>query len=215
MAIAEPKPATAFDTLGDVIEALPGIAPSRIRITPAPGTATEADVVRVRHEERRLCELVDGILVEKSMGYEESIIACQIIVVLGNFIRQHDLGVIAGEGGMLRLGQGLVRIPDVSFVSWDQLPGRQFPNEPVWGVHPDLAVEVLSASNTRQEIDTKIREYFASGTRLVWIVDLPTRSVRAYTAPDQSRTYGPTETLDGSDVLPGLQLEVASIFPAG
>lgn len=65
-------------TLADVLQQLGGISPRRIRFRPAPGTATEEDVIRIRDRERRLFELVDGVLVEKVMGYWESVLAIEL-----------------------------------------------------------------------------------------------------------------------------------------
>jgi hypothetical protein len=62
-------------TLANVLQQLGGISPRRVRFRPAPGTATEEDVVKIRDRERRLFELVDGVLVEKVMGYWESMLA--------------------------------------------------------------------------------------------------------------------------------------------
>jgi hypothetical protein len=119
------------------------------------------------------------------------------------FLEQNDLGVTAGAGGMMRLALGLVRIPDVSFVSWEQLPGRDLPAEPIPDLFPDLAVEVLSESNTAGEMKRKLREYFKAGTRLVWLVDAKTRTVAVYTSPTKSKNLGENQSLDGSKVLPG------------
>ncbi len=59
-----------IETLADLLEQLGGITPDRVRFRPAPGTATEEDVLAIRHSpERRLCEVVDGVLVEKAMGF--------------------------------------------------------------------------------------------------------------------------------------------------
>ena len=104
-------------TLADVLQQLGGISPRRIRFRPAPGTATEEDVVKIRDRERRLFELVDGVLVEKVLGYWESVLAIELGRILGNFIKRKKLGTLAGEAGMLRLSPGLVRIPDLSFIS--------------------------------------------------------------------------------------------------
>lgn len=214
MATIPPTNLSSFVTFGHVVASLPDIPLSRIRLAPTPGTATEADVLHVRASERVLCELFDGVLVEKPMGYEESIIAQNILAALHTFVKEHDLGVVAGEGGMLRLSTSQVRIPDGSFVSWDQLPGRAFPREPVWGVHPDLALEVLSESNTRGEMTRKIDEYFAAGARLVWIVDPPAREVRVHTSPAAVQVLSIADTLMGGDVLPGFSCPVRQIFPA-
>src|SRR5437016_7814295 len=113
-----------YTYLADVVDHLDGIDPRRIRLNPTPGTATEKDLLRILDRENRPCELIDGTLVEKPMGFEEAIIAGLIITDINVFLSVHDLGVAAGEGGTLKLMRGLVRIPDVSFVSWTQFPVR-------------------------------------------------------------------------------------------
>ncbi len=104
-------------TLADVLQQLGGISPRRVRCNPPLGTATEKDVIRIRARERRLFELVHGVLVEKVMGYWESVLGIELARLLGNFINRHKSGSLAGADGMLRLSPGLVRIPDLSFVS--------------------------------------------------------------------------------------------------
>jgi len=99
-------------------------------MSPAPGTATEEDVVRIHDSESRLFELVDATLLEKSMGTWESGIAAILVRILGTFVNDQDLGIVLGADGMVRLTPGLVRIPDVSFIAWNRLPHRSFPDEP-------------------------------------------------------------------------------------
>jgi Uma2 family endonuclease len=118
-------------TVADLLHQLGDIPPERVRLQPPPGTATEVDVVAVHSREDRLCELVDGVLVEKTMGYYESYIAATLIRLLGTFVVEHDLGIVAGADGMMRLALGLVWIPDVSFVSWEKLPGRRLPRQAI------------------------------------------------------------------------------------
>ncbi len=88
--------------------------------------------------------------------------------------------------GMVRLNPGLIRIPDVSFISADRLPGRRMPREAICPIIPDLAIEVLSKSNTRKEMDEKLADYFAAGVRLVWYIDPDTQTARAFTADRSS-----------------------------
>lgn len=112
----------------------------------------------------------------------------------------------------MRLAPGLVRIPDVAFFSWDRLPGRELPAEPIPDLAPDLAVEVLSQSNTEAEMKRKLREYFKAGVRLVWLVDPPTRTARVYTSPGRSRLVREDKALDGGAVLPGFSLKLRDWF---
>lgn len=199
-------------TLADLYHRFGAIPFLRIRQHPAPGTATVEDVIQIHVREDRLCELVDGILVEKAMGYYESVIACLIIRILVEFVESHKLGIVAGEAGMMQLAPDLVRIPDVSFISWDRLPNQRVPRDPIPHLAPDLAVEVLSKSNSKREMDEKLDDYFASGVRLVWFVDPEKKTVRVYLSRHESRLLGETETLDGGDVLPGLTLPIREIF---
>src|SRR5207302_7077409 len=128
----------------------------RIRFRPAPGTAVEQDVIDLNDRENRLFELVEGVLVEKPMGFLESRVAVLLSHVLEGFMEEHDLGIVVGADGMIRIAIGLVRIPDVSVILWDRLPNRRIPREPIPSLTADLAVEVLSVSNTPAEIDRKV-----------------------------------------------------------
>jgi Uma2 family endonuclease len=202
----------AFETMAELLERLGGVAPERVRLDPPPGRATERHLIRLNDRSGRLYELIDGVLVEKAVSYPESNLAAWLIFLLQEFLQRHDLGLVAGEGGGMRLMQGLVRLPDVSFVRWERLPSREVPMDPIAGLGPDLAVEVLSPSNTRGEMERKLREYFLSGTRLVWLVDLRKRRVVVHTDPDQGAVLAEGQTLDGGDVLPGLALPVGRIF---
>jgi Uma2 family endonuclease len=199
-------------TLADVLRQLGGISPRRIRFRPAPGTATEKDVVKIRDRERRLFELVDGVLVEKVMGYWESVLAIELAGFLRDFIKRRKLGTLAGEAGMLRLRPGLVRIPDLSFISRARLAEHRAALAPIPPLGPDLAIEVVSEGNTPKEIARKIREYFASGSRLVWVVDPSTRTVDVYTAPAKRIVLKETQTLTGDAVLPGFRLPLKKLF---
>jgi Uma2 family endonuclease len=179
---------------------------------PVPGTATESDVLAVERREGRLCELVDGVLVEKVICSPESYLALEIARHLGNFAEACDLGFPLGADGMTRLMPGLVRIPDVSFFSWEHFPTRQVPTDPITPRAPDLAVEVVSKGNTRGEIRRKLKEYFLGVTRLLWVVHPPKRLVEVHTAPDRSITVAEGESLSGGDVLPGFVLPLRSVF---
>lgn len=113
---------------------------------------------------------------------------------------------------MLRLAPGLVRIPDVSFISWAQLPNRTFPEDAIASLHADLAVEVLSAGNTPGEMRRKLRDYFAAGTRLVWLITPKTRTAEIYTSSRKRQKLAETDSLTGGNVLPGFELPLHALF---
>ncbi len=205
--------AAAIDNLAELVERLGHIPLERIRFHPPPGTATEADVLAALEAPRkRICELIDGVLVEKAMGYSESVLAAYLIVPLYGFVRPRNLGLMTAPDGTIRLWAGRVRIPDVAFFSWDRIPGRRLPAEPIPTLAPDLAIEVLSRSNTPAEMRLKRQDYFTAGVLLVWEVDPDARTVSVYTAPEGPTVLTEADTLDGGSVLPGFTLPLRDLF---
>ena len=162
--ISLPEPRTVGQLLAD----MGGVPAERVRLVPTPGSATEADAVMAAGDRRRpVCELIDGVLVEKGVGFNESALAIRLALALGAFALERNLGVVTGEQGLIRLFPGSMWAPDLAFVAWDRLPGRRRPTASVPTLAPDLVVEILSASNTPAEMLRKRRDYFAAGVRLV------------------------------------------------
>jgi Uma2 family endonuclease len=207
-----PTPLDGARTIADLLERLGNVPPHRVRLHPTPGTATEKDVIKAHDREKRLCELVVGTLVEKTVGVQESMLAFVIGHFLIGFVRPRKLGIVTGPDGAIRLFPGLVRIPDVAFISRGRLPGGKVPKEPIPELAPDLVVVVLSKSNTKAEMARKLKEYFSVGVRLAWMVDPKTRTVRVHTAADRSVLLQGDEALDGGEVLPGFSLRLSELF---
>jgi Uma2 family endonuclease len=201
-----------FWTASTVIAHFGEIPIARIRTSPAPGEATESDVVEVHERHDRLCELIDGTLVEKTMGWQEAELAIIIATLLRNYVAVHRLGKVFGPDGMFRLEPGQVRIPDVAFVSKQRFTGRTVSKGAFWELGCDLAVEVISPTNTRREMERKLADYFSAGVQLVWLVYLNPREVVAYASPTKSTTLSDNDVLDGGEVLPGFAVAVADIF---
>lgn len=205
--------AIAYQNFGELLHALGDIPPSRVRLNPPPGQATEADLLRLNDRKESLYELVEGTLVEKAMGYAEGHLATRLSYFLLSFVLPRDLGDVTGGDTTHRLMAGLVRLPDVSFTSWDRLPGRRVPlDKAIPDVAPNLAVEILSRKNTRAEITRKLKEYFLAGTLLAWVIDPRKRTVHVYTAPDHFKILTADHSLDGRDVLPGFALPLRELF---
>ncbi len=199
-------------TAVDLAERFGPIALDRIVSPPAPGLATEEDAIEWNERHRRRCELVDGILVEKVMGAYESMLAGEIVRLLGNFVKPRKLGTVLGESGMLRLAPGLIRIPDVAFLSMEKFPGGRFPRQAALPLAPDIAVEVLSPGNTAKEMAEKLHDYFNAGARLVWFVDPKKRQVEVFVSPQSPRVLSQDQVLDGGPVLPGFELSLQELF---
>ena len=209
---------TAIDSMpvtldNELLERLGGIPAERIRLQPRPGTATEADLLKNNDSgNHAICELVDGVLVEKPMATFESRLACLIIYYLECYLENSDLGIVFGEAGLLRIFAGTVRAPDVSFLSWARFPGRLLPSGQIFALAPDLAVEVLSPGNTKSEMDLKRREYFKSGAQCVWLLDPVKRNLRAYSNADEFIEYDENQNVDGGALLPGFKLSLSKLF---
>lgn len=211
---APTPPALRFDNGQQWIESLGDVPLSRVIFDPWPGTATEGDLLRYCEVDKRLCELIDGTLVEKPVGFDEGQIAMRLGIALGNFVYPRRLGALAGGDGTLRMASGRIRLPHVSFVATADVPADYRRGTPVPRLPPTLAVEVLSESNTAAEMRQKLREYFESGSKLVWIIDPPTRTVAVYTGPtaEPARTLTEADPLDGGSVLPGFTIPIADLF---
>lgn len=202
---------SAPETFADIARRLGDIPPDRIIWLPRP--ATEADQIRmVDGEPKRLVELIDGILVEKAMGNRESLFAMSLGAILYGFVRSRNLGVVGAPDAIMRLKEGLNRLPDLHFTAWANLPASDAHLQPVADYPPDIAVEILSEGNTRAEIERKRGEYFAAGTKLVWEIDPDSRTVAVYTDPNTHTDMTATDTLTGDPVLPGFALPLADLF---
>jgi Uma2 family endonuclease len=199
-------------TLADVRRHVGGVPLERIRLNPAPGTATEEDAFEIHRREGRLYEVVDGILVEKAVGMFESVLTLFFAQQLNNFLDKSDLGLLSGPDGPFRLFAGRMRMPDLSFVSWSRLPGRKLPKAAVLEMGPDLAIEVISKGNTKTEMRKKLGEYFRAGAKLVWYIYPAQRELVVYTSPEDPTTLGEDDTLEGGDVLPGFRLKLKKLF---
>lgn len=198
--------------IGDLLDRLGGVPAERVRYYLMPGTATEQDLLDIEAREHVHCELVDGVLVEKTAGYEESYLAGLILTAINVFVTPGKRGIVTGEAGMIRLFSGLVRAPDVAFVSTARLPRGKLPNDPIPNLVPDLAVEVLSRGNPAREMERKRREYFDAGVRLIWIVDPAAQTVAVYLPGSEPALLKPGQTLDGEPVLPGFTLDLTTLF---
>lgn len=146
------------------------------------------------------------------MGWREAELAVIIARLLGNFVAANRLGKVFGPDGMFRLEPEQIRIPDVAFISKQRFAGRTLQPGAFWELGCDLAVEVISPSNTRREMERKLSDYFCAGVAVVWLVYLKTREVVVYSSASKSVTLRGDDALDGGIVLPGFTVPVAQLF---
>jgi Uma2 family endonuclease len=159
-------------------------------------------------------ELIRGELHEvAATKFIHIAVAGQFSTYLGVYsVTQRPGRVLVGEGGfVLEENPDSLIIPDVAFMLIERFPPKHKRRD--WGrIPPDVAIEVLSPSNTRQEIERKLAIYLAAGVRLVWVADTDRETVTAYTPDGRVRVYAVGEDLDGGDVLPGFRVPVAEFF---
>ncbi len=174
-------------------------------------TLVTAEQLQKMGSDSRL-ELVRGELVEMSpVNWTHARIVGLLLSWLLTFVTKGKLGQVGTEAGfILARNPDLVRAPDISFLSNARLrsvAARGF----VEGA-PDLAVEVVSPDDKAGELEQKIREYLAAGTRLVWKVDPQSETVTAYHPSGEARVYSGDQAVPGEDVLPGFSFLPAELF---
>jgi Uma2 family endonuclease len=195
---------------------LGGVPLHRIWMNPPPGTATEADLIaKWETPPGSLCELVDATLIARCGTFRGSIILGALARAVGRFVDEHDLGPCFAGNLPYRLRPDLIRVPSFAYAPWERFPDDGVPDEKIATFTPLLVVEVANSKTTASEFDRKIGEFFAAGTRLAWVIEPATNSVKAYTSARRLKELGESDTLDGGKVLPGFKLSLADLFAVG
>jgi Uma2 family endonuclease len=162
-------------------------------------------------DERYVSELVRGVVVrEPRPGSVHGRVQVRIGAELDTWARRHGARVTAESGYILGDEPATLRGPDVAVV----LRPRPSAGEPGGWVRgaPDVAVEVLSPSDTSMAVQQKTQEYLAAGSRLVWVVDPSLRSATVYRPDGSARVLRDEDTLEGEDVLEGFAVRLADLF---
>ena len=176
--------------------------------------ATLDDLYRVPDDGRRY-ELAAGHLVSEPLpGARHGRVIVRIARALQTFAEREQLGeVVADTGFILARDPDTVRGPDVAFVARSRYDAAGDPPTAFSGA-PDLAVEVVSPSNRPADMHSKVADYLAAGTRLVWIVDPDPerRTITTYETLLAPRILRADDEIDGADVLPGFRARVGDLL---
>jgi Uma2 family endonuclease len=162
-----------------------------------------------------LYEIVDGQVVEKpTMGALQVWIAGRLARWLHRFYPGEEVGQVVSEGlFVIDRARRLNRRPDVAFVTRERWPlDKPTPDTWAWDVVPDLAVEIISATNTADDAVVKTTEYLRAGTRLVWVIYTSLRQIYVYDSPTSVRILQDGDELDGGAVLPGFRVPLTDLF---
>lgn len=191
---------------------LPPAEPIRL---PRPGRPwTVTDLLTLADDENSY-ELIRGDLIMMSPASPvQGHYASRLNHALWGYVDEHNLGeVYTVEPGfeLQSEPEQVVRAPDLAFVCQDRIPS---PDQQAgfWPIAPDLVVEIISPSETAQEILEKVHDYLAAGTRLIWLVYPKTRVVVEYQSLTQIRHLGIDDTLEGGDVIPGFRYPLKNLF---
>ena len=159
-------------------------------------------------------ELIRGVVCTREPGppgFTHGTVDARIGYLLVAFVTPRQLGLVMHNVGFVfERNPDTVCGPDVSFMAASRLPllgGRSYPDGA-----PDLAVEILSPSNTRKDTAEHVALYLSSGSRLVWVVDPKRRTITVHRPDHEPAVLGVDDTLTGEDVVPGFECRVADVF---
>ena len=179
--------------------------------TSPPNKLTAADLSAMPDEKN--FELIDGQLVERTVGSESSKITARLLAFLLIYCDKANLGTVFGpDTGYQCFSHDSQRIrrPDVSYLSFERFAEDE-PNVGYIPIPPDLAAEVVSPGDLALEVDNKVAEYLAAGVRLVWVIYPTTGQVLVYNSAG-GRILSLADELSGEDVIPGFRLKISELL---
>lgn len=176
---------------------------------------TAEDLFFLPNEEDLRRELDEGELIEMApVSFAQGSSASALDRFLGDWAEAHsEAGEVGVEiGFVLRRSPDVVRGPDVAFVRAERLKGRDLHR--FFEGAPDLAVEILSPSQTAAQMLRKVRQYLKYGTHTVWVVVPAARQVQVYrqNGKDQVLSAARRHKLTAPDLLPGFSLPLTTLF---
>lgn len=178
-----------------------------------PKLMTVDEFTRLTDESRY--ELVRGEIIQMAPpGAQHGDLASRIDRRLGTYVEEHALGKVLVETGyILAENPDTVRAPDISFLRRERIPAEGLPRGFIAG-SPNLAIEIVSPSDTAEVIDEKVHDYLSHETSLVWVVQLRTRSVAVYRSNGTVSVLRAVagDSLEGEDVVPGFSLPLTELF---
>lgn len=157
--------------------------------------------------------LIDGELCIKMAPTElHGEIATLISHYLLSYALPRDLGRVGGEVGFHPPDyRGTVLLPDVSFISKARMARRA--RDSYVPHMPDLAVEVISKSQSWSQVRRKAETYLRHGTTLVWLIDPRAKRAEVWRGGTEQREVIQHDgELSGGDILPGFRLPLRRIF---
>lgn len=157
-------------------------------------------------------ELINGELIMGPTGIEHEDIGARLLAALERFVLEHKLGIMCGSSAGYWMKPGNLRSPDVSFISKKRLQGFKRPPKCFFKGSPDLAVEILSPSDTIENLHEKIVEYFENDTTLVWVINPEEQVILVYHSPRPDKLLRGSDILNREDIFTGFTFPVSELF---
>ena len=158
-------------------------------------------------------ELVRGrLIVREPPGYRHGVVALEIGRLIGNYVRNHGLGVVvaAETGFKLFSNPDTVRAADAAYINRKRAPDPPPPG--YLAIAPDLVVEVVSPSDRPGEIQAQVSDWLTAGSRVVWVIDPGRKRAIVYREDGSVDLLANQDVLNGEDVLPGFACSIESIW---
>ena len=195
---------------------LPLTTRSRPRVgllKPRGGVWTDDELLQLGANTDTKYELWDGkVIAMPPAGLIHGAIISRLSAAVGNHVYDHKLGeVFDGQTGF-RLSTDHCFEPDISFVSRERLKLILTDQDKLFHGAPDLAVEVLSPSDSITKTERKLALYLAHGSRLAWMLDPKTKTARVYRANGETDLLRADRILTGNSVLPGFRISLSRLF---
>ena len=146
-------------------------------------------------------------------GDEHGRVGMELAVPLGSHVKENKLGKVylAETGFLIGTNPDTVRAPDIAFVRMERI--KESPGLKGYRIGaPDLAVEIVGPGDTVSEVEEKVSEWLDGGARMVWVVSPKLHTVTVYRSLVDIVTLTEKDELNGGDVVPGFQIQVAEIF---
>lgn len=151
-------------------------------------------------------ELVDGVVIRRpKLRLVESVVLLRVSALIEQYAAENDLGeVVSGVG--FRLNANTIRSPRAAFIAKSVWEGVRHPYSP-FPFAPSLTIEIAP------DAETPADPYLAADTSHVWFLHIQSQQVTVQRPHSPPQVYNLGETLTGEQILPGLVLPVASLFP--
>lgn len=159
----------------------------------------------------RKYELIEGELVVSPAGMKHEEIGGKLLLLLGIYLAKQQIGKMFGSSVGFELPSGSLLSPDVSFVRMERFPDG-VALDTFGQFAPDLAVEILSPSDSMARVEQKVDLYLENGAELVWVINPKAARATVYRADGSAAIVRAEGALDGEAVLPGFRCALAEIL---